>query len=146
MKKSVFLIFILSILGCAQEDQEKVDPITPKPEYTATDAAEWEPIKSDHLPIVDVNIKEKTIHVIVPGKTFDTSHYIEKIGIMDRDKVDLAVKSFDREEKPETTIQLKSFPEDWKHTKIYVKCNLHDLWTTTLEEEIEKTRKRERDK
>ena len=146
MTKLILLITLVWLFSCVQENQNQNQPITPQPEYTSEDAGEWEAIKQDHLPFTDVNLKEKSIFVKVESKTFNETHYIEKIGIMNQDKVDLAVKSFNRTDKTEVAFQFKTFPEDWKHTKIYVKCNLHDLWTTTLEEEIAKTRAREREK
>jgi desulfoferrodoxin (superoxide reductase-like protein) len=143
LPKLIFLFILALIVSCAQEQEPtKVEPITPKPEYTAEDPAEWESVKSDHLPFVEAIPSEGTIYIKVPGKDFNPSHYIEKIGIMNKDKQDLDVKAFGREDVPEAKFTIKPFPEDWKNTKIYVKCNLHDLWTTTLEKEVQNTRNR----
>jgi desulfoferrodoxin (superoxide reductase-like protein) len=65
-------------------------------------------------------------------KDSSPAHYIEKIGIMDKDKKDIAVKSIEqRSGFIEARFSLHPVP-DSKDIKVYAKCNLHDLWTTPL--------------
>ena len=88
--------------GNNQPPPEKIIPITPKPEYTEKEAGEWEEIKDEHLPKVKIDFKQ-----------------------------DLAGKSLEVNQKPEVVLSLNPIPENPK-VKVYVKCNLHDLWTKPL--------------
>ena len=132
------LVFISLSFQCTNEESgnqtppEKVVPVTPKAEYTDEEAGEWEEIKSNHLPKIKIDNKSKkdNIEIHVEG-IFSEQHYIERIGIMDENKQDLAGKSLKKNEKPEVTLSLDPIPENPK-VKVYVKCNLHDLWTRPL--------------
>lgn len=140
-----FFIILLSFVSCAQieeDSSQKVEPRTPKAEYTAEDPGEWESIKDSHLPVVEMDTKSGVVFVRLQAKNFDLSHYIERIGIMNADKMDLVSKAFQRGEEPKAEFVLKPFPSDLEHTKIYVKCNLHDLWTVSLGEAYKQSIKR----
>lgn len=142
LTRAIWLILFLLLSSCVQmEEEQKVEPKTPKEEYTAEDAGEWESIKEDHLPIVELDPKEGVVNVWLNPKKFNPNHYIERIGIMNQDKVDLVSKPFGRQEEPRVSFVLKPFPSDLERTKIYVKCNLHDLWTVTLAEVISQKKK-----
>jgi desulfoferrodoxin (superoxide reductase-like protein) len=142
MKNTIFLSLLLLTISCNQSDQGNtpVEPITPKPEYTLEDAGEWEDIKNEHLPnvTIDRTKMKNNIRVMIPGRRFSDSHYIEKIGIMNSDKVDLDVEVPANRLEPEVTLTLNPLPSDLERTKIFVKCNLHDLWTVSLEKILNK--------
>ncbi len=120
------------------QDSQKVEPKTPQEEYTEQEAGEWESIKDVHLPKVEIDSKAGKVSVQLEGKNFSQSHYIERIGVMNADKVDLASKPFSRGESPKANFILNPFPSDLEHTKVYVKCNLHDLWTVSFSEALRK--------
>lgn len=140
---SFFFLFSLTYCNADQDSNTPVEPITPKQEYTEEDAGEWEEIKNEHLPIVTIDRtqSEKNISVQIPGRNFSNTHYIEKIGIMDRDKIDLTVEVPQNKLEPSVTLTLKPIPSDLDTTKIFVKCNLHDLWTVPLTKVIDKKSK-----
>ena len=117
-------------------------PVTPQSEYTAENPGEWAGLEGAHLPIVSVAEfgyeKKRVTITVADSRLFNSRHYIEKIGVFDENKRDLAVKEFNqadivndgvKEWKAEFT--LDSLPENPK-IKAFVKCNLHDLWTTPL--------------
>lgn len=139
----IFSLAFLSYCNAEQDMNTPVEPITPKPEYTEEEAGEWEEIKNEHLPIVTIDRTqfEKNIIVQIPGRNFSNSHYIEKIGIMDKDKVDLAVEVPQNKLEPSVNLTLKPIPSDLENTKIFVKCNLHDLWTVPLTKVVNKKSK-----
>lgn len=123
------------------EDDSQSKLRVPKEEYTAEDAGEWESIKEEHLPQVELDPKEGFVNIKLDGKKFNPSHYIERIGIMNQDKADLVSQPITRESEPKASFVLKPFPSDLEKTKIYVKCNLHDLWTVSLAEAIGKKKR-----
>lgn len=112
--------------------KEKVSPKTPKSEYTEIDAGEWEGIKDSHLPQIKIISKSKkeNIEIKINGE-FTEEHYIERIGIMDENKQDLAGIDLQKKQIPSVKLTLDPIPENPK-IKIYVKCNLHDMWTKPL--------------
>jgi desulfoferrodoxin (superoxide reductase-like protein) len=115
-----------------QDKPEKIIPKTPKPEYTEKDAGEWDALKNEHLPIVKINPKSKkdNVEIRVMGE-FSEDHYIERIGIMDENRQDLAGMNLKKLQKTEVLLTLDPVPENPK-VKVYVKCNLHDLWTKPI--------------
>lgn len=144
--KPVMLLICLTLFwSCTNEFQnnqndppEKVEPKVPKPEYTEVDAGEWEGIKDAHVPHIKINRKSKTDNVEISVKgEFSEQHYIERIGIMDQNKQDLAGISLQKLQKPTVTLTLDPIPDD-PHVKVYVKCNLHDLWTKPVNPPVEK--------
>ena len=139
--KTIILLASLSLvlLSCAgdNDNSEKNDvdsnsdsnsrAISPQKEYTKDKPAEWEGIANEHLPEVKFD-KSKTkdnIKVEVLGRKFTERHYIEVIGIMD-------VKYLKRGDKPTVILSLNTKENDPEKIKVFVKCNLHDLWTTPL--------------
>lgn len=133
MKFKIKLTFALAILpgllllSCGSQSTD-VGP--PKPEYTKADPGRWVEIAEDHLPeikFVTSPLSDK-IHIELKSRNWSENHYIEKIGIMDKKtKRDLAVQEFPRG----TFVFDADFDYDFndKDVKVYVKCNLHDLWT-----------------
>ena len=136
----------LVLLSCAgdNDNSEKNDvdsnsdsnsrAISPQKEYTKDKPAEWEGIANEHLPEVKFD-KSKTkdnIKVEVLGRKFTERHYIEVIGIMDERQADLDVKYLKRGDKPTVILSLNTKENDPEKIKVFVKCNLHDLWTTPL--------------
>ena len=138
----MYLLSILIIFSCTNEQEnkqpeitqvkEKVVPKTPKSEYTEKEAGEWEGIKLSHLPTINIKpkLKKDNIEIKVKGE-FTEEHYIERIGIMDENKQDIAVANLKKLQKPEVIFSLDPIPENPK-IKVYVKCSLHDLWTKPL--------------
>ncbi len=112
--------------------KEKVSPKTPKSEYTEIDSGEWEDIKNNHLPQIKISPKSKkeNVEISVTGE-FNEDHYIERIGVMDENKQDIAGIDLERKQIPHIKLTLDPFPEN-PRVKVYVKCNLHDLWTKPL--------------
>ncbi|MCG9874792.1 MAG: hypothetical protein MH321_08405 [Leptospiraceae bacterium] len=138
-KVFLFFFFSLFIFSCGVDDGER-EPVTPQDEYTLEAPGIWSGLEESHLPIVLVTRKgrgEQKIAIRVQDTTnFSLNHYIEKIGIMDENKMDIAVKIFpDRtvyiDEPIDASFELSSLPESPK-IKAYVKCNLHDLWTSPV--------------
>ncbi|MBP9886643.1 MAG: hypothetical protein KBF93_10130 [Leptospiraceae bacterium] len=146
--KTIILLASLSLvlLSCAgdNDNSEKNDvdsnsdsnsrAISPQKEYTKDKPAEWEGIANEHLPEVKFD-KSKTkdnIKVEVLGRKFTERHYIEVIGIMDERQADLDVKYLKRGDKPTVILSLNTKENDPEKIKVFVKCNLHDLWTTPL--------------
>lgn len=114
--------------------------MTPQDEYTREAPGIWVGLEEKHLPIVSVDRKgrgvQKITITIMDTKKFDPNHYIEKIGIMNENKEDIAVKIFpemvlNSQEPIMAEFQLNGIPENNK-VKAFVKCNLHDLWTHPL--------------
>lgn len=144
LKFMVVLFCITLFFSCTNELQndlnepkEKIIPKVPKPEYTEKDAGEWEEIKDAHVPTIKLNRKSKTdnVEITVNGE-FTEQHYIERIGIMDENKQDLAGISLTKLQKATVTLTLDPIPENPK-VKVYVKCNLHDLWTKPITPTVE---------
>ena len=141
LKSLAFLLITIVFMSCTNESQidsehkdsqEKIVPKVPKPEYTEKDAGEWEDIKDAHIPIIKLNRKsrEDNIEISVKGE-FTEQHYIERIGIMDENKQDLAGMSLKKLQKATVTLTLDPIPDN-PNVKVYVECNLHDLWTKPI--------------
>ena len=110
--------------------------IIPKAEYTLDEPGEWEGMDFEHVPKVKIlpgtkqNIQVKMVLI-----NHDGSHYIERIGIMDENKKDLAGQSFSKNTQYyDIKLDLYPIPKN-KNLKVYAKCNLHDLWTVPLNPE-----------
>ena len=88
------------------------------------------------LNIPQVELKGKldpnNIHVTLSGTEFNSSHYIEKVGLVDKEKKELVSKSLEKG-LHEASLTYKYDFDDLKDMKVYVKCNLHDVWTLTLD-------------
>ncbi len=136
---TLLISFYLICFSCSNEGEnstsgqkQKIIPITPKSEYTEQESGEWKLLKDDHLPHIKIIPKstKDNIEVQVLGK-FNEQHYIERIGIMNRDKQDLAGINLQKMSNANATLTLYPIPES-PEIKVYVKCNLHDLWTKPL--------------
>lgn len=131
-------------MGCGNEElsermkyiekTKKTDQaIVPMKEYTRNVPGEWTGMEDEHIPIIirDGNKIVIRVNLKKPGPT----HFIEKIGIMDKDKKDLAGKVFSPHSKSfEAHFPRSVLPADLKGVKVYAKCNIHDLWTVELKE------------
>jgi desulfoferrodoxin (superoxide reductase-like protein) len=103
---------------------------TPLPEYTESYAREWETIAPEHIPQIKFIHREsgEFIQIYVPLKDASASHYIEKIGIADKEtKADLDVAVIPRGSK-KFQVELPYKYND-NQVKVFVKCNMHDMWT-----------------
>lgn len=114
------------------EDWKKADRIVPLEEYSREEAREWEDIKEDHIPKVRRSIDkgEGAVLIEVDLKT-DTSHYIEKFGVMTMEREEIYSVSIERTNRPfnYAYIPLSELPHFGKY-KFFAKCNQHDLWVT----------------
>lgn len=106
----------------------------PKPEYTREAPYEWAGLEEEHLPVIVINKdRDPDISIIVNLKNPGKNHYIEKIGLIDGNKNELAVKNFTTNDKIfEAQFSSSILPSDEKKVKVFVKCSLHDLWTAPL--------------
>lgn len=131
-------IFVLPVLwgpltGCLGPGN---DPITPQKEYTAETPGEWESVAYAHVPSVHIGENpdgRKTLRVGVPNLKREEGHYIERIGVMDAGQRDIEARSLSRTEFPGAVLPVDPHILYSEGIKIYVKCNLHDLWTVEME-------------
>ena len=134
VKVLVPLLAALLLSGCKVQE-ENTSPITPQAEYTEDNPGEWEDLEDAHVPVVEIEYLgrgKKNIRIKVrDSSTFNASHYIEKIGIFDQNKVDIVVKPAQGPGMFTTEFYTEDLPEH-PGVKAFVKCNLHDLWTTPL--------------
>ena len=115
--------------SCSFED-ESTGPRRPQDEYTADEPGEWAGIAQEHLPQISFIERDgkEFVRVRLAFHDPNPAHYIEKIGIFEKaTKRDLEVISFDRDTGT-YDVELPYHYKD-KDVKIFVKCNLHDLWT-----------------
>lgn len=143
MKYSVFLplylFFFFATLHCsdANKPPENAEPVKPQDEYTRESPREWKGMEDEHLPQVVFlnNSDSENIQITVNLLSKSSSHYIERIGIMNAFKKDLAGKSFSQNSSYfMARFKLSPLPSAKDSVKVYVKCNLHDLWTMPLYE------------
>ncbi len=140
-------IIALSLTYCAGENEEPQEKgvrppssdstnkaISPQKEYTADNPAEWKSVANDHLPEITFNKSKskENITVKVLGKKFSERHYIEVIGIMDEHSADIDLKYIERGSQPIAILSLNLKDHEPEKVKVFVKCNLHDLWTVPL--------------
>ncbi|MEM7181549.1 MAG: desulfoferrodoxin family protein [Spirochaetota bacterium] len=121
------------------QKNENVQPRVPMAEYTKETPAEWVDVVDEHIPQVKYVPGSSTgnVQVSVEKHPNSMNHYIEKIGIMDRDKRTIVVKELKRGNQISTaSLTLKLDPKERKDLKVFVKCNMHDLWTVKLHEAI----------
>lgn len=140
----LFFLLFLTVFSCTSENdleddsenisrkKPSVPARTPKREYTKEEPGEWKQLEKDHLPIIkiDTSIRKNNVHIIIPGK-FNENHYIERIGIMDEDLKDITGVDLSKNQKMEIDLSLYPIPDN-PNTKVYVKCNKHDLWTEPI--------------
>lgn len=140
-------IITLSLTYCSGENEEPQEKgvrpassdytskaISPQKEYTEDNPAEWKSVANDHLPEITFN-KSKAkdnITVKVLGRNFSERHYIEVIGIMDEHSADIDIKYIERGSQPIAILSLNLKDHEPEKIKVFVKCNLHDLWTVPL--------------
>jgi desulfoferrodoxin (superoxide reductase-like protein) len=115
-----------------QKFKEANVPIIPKAEYTKDAPEEWKGLEEDHIPIISFpKSLNKDLRIEVRLKNSGGDHYIEKMGIVDKNGKELATKTFRRGDKYfEALFSSSILPNDKSGLKVYAKCSLHDLWTT----------------
>ena len=130
------VIFLAAMAGCGKGNSERMQTDTPRAplkEYTKDNPAEWVGLEEEHAPTVtidDSSAENVIVRVKFPIKR-DPDHYIQKIGLMDKDGKDIAVKKFNHmSDYWEARFSLPSIP---KGMKAYARCSLHDLWTAPVE-------------
>ncbi len=128
------------IYGCGnsidEKDKSRSGPITPNSVYTRDEPGNWSGLEDEHLPVIKIlhDQTEKNIIVYVNLDSASSTHYIERIGIMDKSKKDLAGVNFIQDKKRvkvKATLTLWPLPTD-EGIKVYVKCSKHDLWIENL--------------
>ena len=126
---AIALIFFSG--GCLNES-ENPGPRKPQDEYTLETPGRWKAQVKTHVPTFKVieNRSENNLEVSVAGHDFNQGHYIEKIGVMDKNKKDVVSRSLPRGAAPRARFTIDMYNLD--DYKIYVKCNMHDLWTAEL--------------
>jgi desulfoferrodoxin (superoxide reductase-like protein) len=114
--------------------KKDVEVISPQKEYTKESSGIWKELAEDHLPEIlwDDSKSEKNITVKVHGKTFTERHHIEVIGIFDENWIDIDTKSIKKDDALTVTLSLDRSKYNPDKVKVFVKCNLHDLWTAPL--------------
>lgn len=141
MKTTILFTIIIFTTYCGntENNTEPNEPdsksVIPQSEYTKENPEEWKDISLDHIPNISWEKKadEFNFTIETTGKTYHSGHRIEKIEIMDRDKMDLVVENL-KQDQALTKISLKIKNGNWlENSKIFVKCNLHDLWTVPIE-------------
>ncbi len=137
MKQTISILTLLILLfavSCQKEGVDDAEPTKPQDEYTKENPGEWAPVAKDHIPQVELKGKldPNNIHVTLSGTEFNSSHYIEKVGLVDKEKKELVSKSLEKG-LHEASLTYKYDFDDLKDMKVYVKCNLHDVWTLTLD-------------
>lgn len=138
MKKILILLLCIFIYSsCDKLDTEVQEtnykPVTPKAEYTKEKPGEWKGMEKEHLPVIRITSGDKiNVIISVPLVNKDGKHYIETIGVMDESKKVIASKNFTRNTRYYQTGFYIPSNLLGKNLKVYVKCNLHDLWTAPL--------------
>lgn len=130
---------VFGLAHCGFDDGQR-EPITPQDEYTKQEPGMWAGKEEGHLPIVTVERlgreKVKVSIKIHDPRGFDRNHYIEKIGIFDNNKVDIAIREYSPADflpgEPMVAEFQVMIPDESPKIKAFVKCNLHDLWTAPL--------------
>jgi desulfoferrodoxin (superoxide reductase-like protein) len=128
----ILAIFFTGILASCKDDSfKRIFRKVPKAEYTRDAPDEWTGLEEEHLPVVTFyKDREPDIYVRVNLKNPSVTHHIEKIGIMDENRKDLATKEFNQNDRIfEAQFYSAHIPSDKKNLKVYAKCSLHDLWT-----------------
>ncbi|MGJ4744904.1 hypothetical protein ACQV5M_00960 [Leptospira sp. SA-E8] len=139
MKYMFLVLSLLFVISCGISEDSR--PKDPQAEYTVETPGEWAGMESKHTPKFE-------IESIVPGKKmliirtedlkyFDENHYIQRVGVYNKDKNDLVSLSLDRPMKGKfQSVNVKldlSFPLEVKQRQmVYVRCNLHDTWVAPL--------------
>lgn len=133
---SILSLVILLFVACQKEggEQEIAEPTKPKDEYTKENPGEWVDVAKDHLPHVELagKLSPNNVKVTLTGTEFNTEHYIEKIGIIDKEKNEIASKTLEKGSH-EAFLTYKYDHDTLADIKVYAKCNLHDVWTLTLD-------------
>ncbi|MCB1178164.1 MAG: hypothetical protein KDK36_11335 [Leptospiraceae bacterium] len=143
MKYLSFLFLLFFFYNCVADEEGgtgktkeilQSNPSTPQKEYTREVPGEWKEIADDHLPKIEIdqNKSKKNVKIFVPGKTFSERHYIEAIGLMDERSRDIELQYFKRGDTPVANLTLDKKKYEINKIKVFVKCNLHDLWTSPI--------------
>lgn len=128
---------LLMALHCGGKEDNKPHSV-PNAEYSYEAPGQWIDLRDEHSPQLTYfrDRPQNNLLAYVKLKGSGQQHYIEKIGIMDMNKRD--VVPFVTSEKTAEgyyqgwfTIESFRYARDQKW-KLYVKCNLHDLWVKEI--------------
>ncbi|MDH4200256.1 MAG: desulfoferrodoxin family protein [Spirochaetia bacterium] len=135
LKIAVFIISAAITFNCKGSSSERFQtdkPRIPLKEYSRNDPGEWVGLEDQHYPRVTIDnsaMENIIIRVNFPIK-HEPDHYIEKIGLMDKDGNDIIVKRFNpAADYWEARFNIPFIP---KGAKAFARCSLHDLWVTPL--------------
>lgn len=145
MLKRILLLILAgllspAIISCGEGNKpfmdkipEQKNAIMPQKEYTEKNPGNWKGLEDEHLPKIQIFTgRKQNIVITVPVKNASQKHYIEKIAIIDKSGKELAAKVFSRHKKYfEAIFSIHPLPKRGT-AKIYIKCNLHDVWTAPL--------------
>lgn len=136
---TVFAIYAVIHFNCKGNSPERFQtekPRIPLKEYSKDEPGEWVGLEEQHYP--RVTIDNSSMENIIVRVNFpvnhEPDHYIEKIGLMDKDGNDIIVKKFNpTADYWEARFSIPFIP---KGVKAYARCSLHDLWVTPLKDAI----------
>jgi desulfoferrodoxin (superoxide reductase-like protein) len=111
--------------------------IVQQDQFTREKPGHWEGLEDEHLPRIKFfpDRKKDNIEVRVYLNPSGGRHYIEKIGLMNEQKQDVSVVSLKNDVPQSNIVVYLTYPlGDTDKVKVFVKCNIHDLWTAPLAE------------
>lgn len=139
---AMMFLFLVSCgnRGGSGEDLYKADqPVKPLAEYTQDNPREWEDFADTHVPVITRARHEgkDALLVTIPFGTATVQHYIEKIGILDKDGNEVLSQKIEPAPNAKTYAYflLDELPDDEK-LKAFARCNLHDLWTARIAKKL----------
>ena len=139
--KVILVILLLGLIQNCQQEKQKTDARQPQNEYNKEHPGRWENLVDQHDIYIEVyaDKTQNNIIVYIPLKSEDKNHYIERIGIFDKDKRDLTGISFGPQPRKlvKAVLTLYPVPLD-QEIKVYAKCSKHDLWTKPLSEAVQR--------
>ena len=119
---------------------DSTGPRTPQAEYTADNPGEWEHLVKTHVPVIFLVENaggDSSARIRVPLARIESGHYIERIGIIDKNKKEIVSHAFNRGDRPHIALPLEHYVLNSEGVKIYAKCNQHDIWTVQLDDVVE---------
>jgi desulfoferrodoxin (superoxide reductase-like protein) len=143
-------VIIASFLSCKNDGVDSEvseryttdDRIVPLAEYTEDNPREWGDIAQEHIPRVrwTKNNGRDAIVVEVPLKKKSTQHYIERIGVLGANGKEIVSEGIPRLPNPRTHafFYKDDLPAKTEGVKVYIKCNLHSMWTVPLDDAVKK--------
>lgn len=140
IKNIVSLIFIMAFINsdCGSENKGNTEPITPQNYYSYDKPGHYsKELARSHTPIVKIypDKKENNIVIYVPLEDSSPEHYIQNIGLVDKNDMDILVKEGNKGNyrgliKQEFT--LHPLPSKGSGVRAFAACSLHDVWVSDV--------------